>query len=262
MHELSNFLDRPNVPVADEVERELAAGPIDPAAALRADELAQLLTPGYLHAETGYCRNPDGSAFVAVLTPMPKVTAEMIDWWFDWHPRDPMRYRIWFPDQHFDISFQQAARPGEKPFYNSIHHPVEDVGLGRSRIRIEFVEPVEFGFPANSFEPRVSSTIVCGYAGDDRLKVRHTRMCHFVRDVDVGVELRSRFWIGSLISSYASSPLVRPFNRLMNTKVLRSRAIPKRAPETLARHCAQEYANLAELLPELWSRYGNGTDRG
>ncbi len=62
----------------------------------------------------------------------------------------------------------------------------------------EFVDPVDFGFPANSFEHRVSSTIVCGYAGDDRLKVRH---------------------------------------------------------------CAHEYANLAELLPEVWSRYGTESDR-
>ena len=29
---------------------------------------------------------PDGSVFVAVLTEMPKVTGDMLDWWFWWHP--------------------------------------------------------------------------------------------------------------------------------------------------------------------------------
>jgi hypothetical protein len=28
------------------------------------------------------------------------VTAEVIDWWFAWHPLDSLRYRIWYPPQH------------------------------------------------------------------------------------------------------------------------------------------------------------------
>jgi hypothetical protein len=36
-----------------------------------------------------------------------------------------------------------------------------------------------------------------------------------------------------------------------NTRFVRSRALPKRLPSALARHCAEEYVNLAALLPEL-----------
>lgn len=256
MQKLDDYLNRPNATVSQEVSSALSSGPIDPDDRLRVDELDRLLNPGYLAAENGFCTNPDGSGYVAVLTRMPGVTAQMIDWWFDWHPRDPMRYRIWFPAEHFDISFKPAATPGAKPFYDSIHHPVEDVGLGKSHIRIEFVDPRLFGFPVGDFDPAVCSTIICGYAGDDRRHVRHTRMCHFVRGVEGGVEMRSRFWIGNQITLYPSTPLLWPINRMLNTAFVRSKAVPSRAPECLARHCAQEYANLAALLPELWQRYG------
>lgn len=256
MHELAEYLERPSAAIAAEVFEALAEGPIDPSMALPAGELDRLLEPGYLEAETGFCTNADGSGYVAVLTRMPGVTAEMIEWWFEWHPHDPVRYRIWYPEMHFDTGFEPAKVPGAKPFHGTVHHPVEDIGLGRARIRIEFVDPVAFGFPRHDFAPATCSTIICGYVGDDVRRVRHTRLCHFVRDTDDGVEMRSRFWIGNRISLYSESPLAKPVNRLLNTRLIRSRAVPKRAPRALAQHCAQEYANLAAMLPELWARYG------
>lgn len=250
MPELSELLDRPGAKIEPRVVAALESGPIDPVDALRVAEVAALLDPGYHHAETGFCTFDDGRGYVAVLTKMPGVTADMLDWWFDWHPRDPLRYRIWFPQAHFDIGFEQATTPGAKPFYNAIHHPVEDVGLGRDRIRIEFIDPVEFGFPAGSVPSENCATIICGFAGDDTRRVRHTRMCHFARETGDGLELRSRFWIGERIEFYARAGRV--INPLLNTSLVRSIAVPEAAPEALADHCAQEYANLAAMLPELW----------
>ncbi|MGH2912988.1 MAG: DAPG hydrolase family protein [Solirubrobacteraceae bacterium] len=37
---------------------------------------------------------------------------------------------------------------------------------------------------------------------------------------------------------------------------VRRRALPKRLPQALATHCAEEYANLGALLPELFGRFG------
>jgi hypothetical protein len=222
--------------------------------ALRFAELASLLDPGYQRVETGYCTHPDGRGYVAVLTKMPGVTSEMLDWWFDWHPRDSLRYRVWFPQEHFDIRFEPPVEPGSKPFYNAVHHPVEDIGLGRDKIRIEFLDPVEFGFPAGWASDGRCATIICGNAGSDRRRARHTKMCHFARATDDGVELRSRFWIGEEIDLYW--PTWRLIKPILSTPFVREIAVPKEAPKVLARHCAQEYANLAELLPELWDRYG------
>lgn len=250
MSELSELLDRPSAKIEPRVVAALDSGPIDPVDALRVAELSALLDPGYHRAETGFCTFEDGRGYVAVLTKMPGVTAEMLDWWFDWHPHDPLRYRIWFPQAHFDIRFEPATAAGDKPFYNTIHHPIEDVGLGRDRIRIEFLDPVEFGFPVGSVPSEGCATIVCGFAGDDRRRVRHTKMCHFAREAGDGLELRSRFWIGERIEFYAAAG--RAVNPLLNTALVRSKAVPAGAPEALARHCAQEYSNLAAILPELW----------
>jgi hypothetical protein len=78
-------------------------------------------------------------------------------------------------------------------------------------------------------------------------------MCHFARATEDGIELRSRFWIGEHIELYAAAG--RLINPILNTAFVRTKSVPKKAPEALARHCAQEYANLAAMLPELWSSY-------
>ncbi len=52
----------------------------------------------------------DGVGQVAARTPMPGVGPEMVDWWFDWHPREAIRYRIWHPAG----ALRQLA-PGARP---------------------------------------------------------------------------------------------------------------------------------------------------
>ncbi len=52
--------------------------------------------------------------------------------------------------------------------------------------------------------------------------------------------LRSHFWLGALI----------------HPAFVRRLAMPKELPHALARHCAEEYANLGAILPELYERFG------
>ena len=70
----------------------------------------------------------------------------MVDWWFDWHPRDPLRYRVWHPPAHSGNSVELPAAPGAKAHWGAVHHPVEDVGTGTVHARIAFVPPRELGF--------------------------------------------------------------------------------------------------------------------
>jgi hypothetical protein len=254
--ELERLLERPMAPVAPAVEQAIAAGPADPSEVLRPHEVARLLEPGHLPGETTWCNTAEGCGYAAVNTPMPGISGEMLDWWFSWHPHDALRYRIWFPGAHEDISFEPAAELAAKPYWNSVHHPVEDIGLGMQRLRIRFLDPVAFGFPPGVLDDAAVATIVCGLVGDDRLGVWHTRMCHFGRRTGEGLELRSRFWIGSELRLFARSALVAPINRLLGLPAVRRAAIPRRAARAMARHCAAEYANLASLLPELFGRYG------
>jgi DAPG hydrolase PhiG domain len=46
--------------------------------------------------------------------------------------------------------------------------------------------------------------------------------------------------------------------RVLNNRLTRRVALPGDLPGALAAHCAEEYANLAVLLPELHGRFGPG----
>jgi hypothetical protein len=285
---LSDYLARPMTPPAADTLEAIARGPIDRRNALALEDVDRLLDPSPHERETGWCVLPDGVAYVAVRTPMPQVTGEMVDWWFDWHPRDPLRYRVWHPSAHSDNSLEEASGTGvgadgeeelyvspqgvtrararskaysaharAKAHWGATHHPVEDVGAGMVHARIQFLPPTAMGMTTDALDdPRVA-TIVCGYAGDDRLHVRHSPMFHvFLREGD-GVVLRSRFWLGAALRPYG--PLGAIGGKLLNRPSVRRRALPKRLPHALATHCAEEYANLGALLPELYAQFGPHT---
>jgi hypothetical protein len=253
---LEDFLARPMTPpdpsVVDAVER----GPIDARQALSADRLELLLDPLELPGECGWCALADGCGYVAMRTEMPGSTGEMIDWWFDWHPHDSVRYRVWHPLAHQRNSVDPATDPGEKPYWGTVHHPVEDVGLGTVHARIAFHPPEAIGFPAGALDRPDVAAIVGGYAGDDRRRMQHTKMVHvFLRSAD-GLVLRSRVWLGSSLRPYIPEPFAGLAARILNRPSVRRRLVPARAARALACHCAEEYANLAALLPELYEHYG------
>lgn len=253
--ELERYLRRPLTPPEPGLLRAIEAGPLDPKLALPVGELDRLLDPEPMAGEDGWCLHEDGTGYVAVATAMPGVSGEMVDWWFDWHPRDPVRYRMWHPRAHTSNSVELPAQPGAKAHWGTVHHPVEDVGLGTVHARIAFLAPSAMGFSGDALSDSRVATIVCGYAGDDQRRVRHTPMVHVFLRTDEGVLLRSRFWLGAALRPYAPAPVAALGERLLNTRAVRVRAVPRRLPRALARHCAEEYANLAALLPELHAQY-------
>lgn len=256
MRALDDYLSRPVTPPDEGVLEGLEKGPIDPAKAQAADDLDVLLEPAELPGECGWCTLPNGCGYVAGRTPMPGVTAGMVDWWFDWHPRDPLRYRIWHPLAHQGNSVDPAAKPGAKPYYNTVHHPVEDIGLGTVHARIAFQAPEVLGFSPDALERPGVATIVGGYAGDDRRRTQHTKMVHVFLRSGEGLVLRSRFWLGAAIRPYAPEPFAGLAALALNRPAVRRRLVPARVPQALANHCAEEFANLAALLPELHEAFG------
>lgn len=259
--DLCEYLARPLSPADPETLAAIERGSIDAAAALPLARIDRLLDPTPLAAETGWCTLPDGVGYVAVRTPMLAVTAEMVDWWFDWHPRDPLRYRVWHPAAHRDNSLEPALSSAAKAHWGAVHHPVEDVGTGMVHARIAFKRPTELGFSTDGLDDPAVATIVCGEVGDDRRRVRHSAMSHvFLNDGD-GLVLRSHFWLGALVRPYLPTPLADPAARLLNRRAVRRRALPAGLPAALATHCAEEYANLAALLPELYGRFGEQPQR-
>lgn len=228
----------------------IEAGPIDPSQALPLARIDQLADSPVLPAETGWCWLPDGVGYVAVMTRMPGVSGEMIDWWFDWHPRDPERYKLWHPIAHFDNRLEQSEAHTGKAFWGATHYPVEDVGTGKEELRIQFKRPSELGFSSDLLDhPRVA-TCVGGWVGSVERRARFAQVTHVFLKADDGLLLRSRFWLGANIRPDWGGNLVA---RVANTRPIRRVAIPRAAPARLAHHCADEFANLASILPDLYS---------
>lgn len=254
--ELQSYLGRPLTPPDPDVLAAIAAGPIDPTDAVPLAAIDRLLDPAPLPAETGWCFLPGGVGYVAVRTPMAGVSAEMVEWWFDWHPRDPDRYRLWHPLAHADNSVEPPPAPGAKPHWGAVHHPVEDIGTGTVHARIAFGPPTAIGFSTDALDDLAVATIVCGFVGDDTRRLRHSAMAHVFLAEPGGVVLRSHFWLGAAIRPYLPAPLAAPLGWALDNRVVRRLSLPRELPRALATHCAEEYANLGALLPELYERFG------
>jgi hypothetical protein len=67
-------------------------------------------------------------------------------------------------------------------------------------------------------------------------------MTHFVREIDGGIELRSRFWMGW---TYANGRDIKALPDGMR--------FPEVAVMSLAMHNIKEFTNLAAILPELYA---------
>lgn len=233
-----------------------AGKPMDSDKALPIENLNDLLNPGYMEVETGYCVLPNGAGYVAVNTKMPGVSVDMINWWYAWHGLEDLRYKIWWPQGHFGIAISEEDRrtvldpntPMTLKFQGITHHVIEDVGGGAENIAISFLTPENFGFDIKRFKSPNAGTLVAANglsvrtdAPPDAPKIP-AAMCHFIREIEGGIEYRSRFWLGYQIVDKKPKLLLPPGVR-----------VPEIAPFGLAYHNIHEYANLRALLPKLYA---------
>lgn len=229
--------------------------PISADQALPIDKLNDLLDPGYMEVETGWCCLPNGAAYVANHTKMPGVTVDMVNWWFGWHSLDNLRYKIWWPRGHYSISIAEKDRktilnPNTLPtqrFQGMTHHVVEDAGSGKEDILISFLTPKDAGFDMDRFTaPHVGTLIAANglsspvHAPSDTPKAPGF-MLHFVREIPGGVEFRSRFWMGYQMIDGVPTLRLPP-----------DIEIPTTVPQGLLKHNICEYTNLAAFLPQLY----------
>ncbi len=227
-------------------------GPITPDKALPFSERNRLFDPGYFEEETGWCVMPDGTGYIANLTKMPGVTTDMFDWYFAWHGLNNLRYKIWDPEDHYEAVTQnriKALDPDltyKEKLWDTTHEILEDTGAGPDRIVINFKYPGDVGFDASKIGTDACSTIVCGKGygkGQLPFAVPNTFMTHFVREIEGGIELRSRFWMGW---NYENGRDVK--------KIEDGDRFPDFAVMSLALHNVKEFTNLAAILPELYAQ--------
>jgi phloretin hydrolase len=238
------------VPAARERYEEVLKGPIDPRKALKFKDRNDLFKPGYLEAEVGYCVMEDGTGYVANLTKMPGVTVEMFDWWFAWHGLDNLRYSVWNPDDHYQAESKQKIRALDpdltlrEKYWDTTHHVIEDIGMGPEHLSINFKYPGDLGFDMSQFGTEACGTIVCAKGngiGHPPFASPDTIMCHFVREVEGGIELRTRFWMGWTVKDGQDVKGLPDGFRC-----------PPMGPMALLLHNIKEFTNLAALLPRIY----------
>ncbi len=218
--------------------------PADPAKALGPEEMNRLFDDGYLDLELGYCNLPNGTAVLCNKTFMPGVTPEMFDFWFAWHGCEAMRYKIWNHHQHYSVQTMNPERALNKSlslkerYWDTTHDIIEDVGNGPQRIFINFRNPADIGFDPEKLKT-FKGTIVC--SGNEKSP---TIMVHFLRPVEGGCELRSRFWMGYHVVNGKPEKMFPDGFR-----------IPLDGVKCLLMHNIKEFTHLASILPEVYAEF-------
>jgi phloretin hydrolase len=233
--------------------------PCDPSKAIYPEQMNDLLNPGDLQVEVGWCLLPNGAGFIANRNVYKNVTAEMVDWWFAWHPLESLRYRLWYPPQHAGIALDSESRarvlnrdiPIREKNWGVTHHVTEDCNCGMENIDITFLSPRDFGFDMKRWKEPYVSTFVGGFGWSspvvktDRAIKAPSLMCHIFRQIPGGLEHRTRFWMGYRMSR-DKPELVLPPGVL----------VPTIAVQGLACHNVREFSNLRVLLPEIYAEFG------
>lgn len=253
---LAGIIAAPVAQPCDEVLEAIGSGPFDPDQALPRDQVSRLCDPEPLGVESGWTRLPDGSIQVAFRTLLPDLTAEMVEWWFGWHPLRDDRYRAWHPSEHFGNRVLPGATRQAKSYWGAVIFFDEDVGDGRSQLRTAFTSPQGFGLPGDPFADGAVKVILSARVGDRWMT--HTDMIHVFLADGGGLSLRSRFWIAEHVRPRMPGPLVGledAAENLASRKLVRDIAVPDGIGESVARHGAEEHAQLGKILPGLYEHF-------
>ena len=231
-------------------------GPSATEEALKIEEINKILDPGYLPDENGFRMLENGTALVSNLTKCEGVTGEMFQWWFAWHPIDPLRYAIWDPFDHYDTTISEEDRiramdPTVSVYdktFNLDQTVIESLVMGtpEAPIELQFRTPEFYGIHASDkLGTEALSFIVCANGTirtPEGIPDVPAFMLHTTRDTEYGCELRSRFWIGYHIIDGNPVCMVPP-----------GMGIPVEIAKQLYGHNITEFTNLASILPSVYA---------
>ncbi|MDE3116748.1 MAG: hydrolase [Pseudomonadota bacterium] len=247
------------IPAPDPAHLAMMDRPCAPALAIGPERMNDLLDPGDLDVEIGWCNLPNGAGFIANRMFYPDITAEMIDWWFAWHPLEDLRYRIWYPPQHGGLMLSPEGRkrildssiPLAERNWGVVHHVTENCNCGMENIDISFLSPKDFGFDMSRWKKPYVSTFAGGFGWavtvnkTDESITAPALMCHIFRDSPKGLEHRTRFWMGYRLSGGKPELSLPP-----------GVAVPVEAVQGLARHNVCEFTRFKSFLPRIYQEFG------
>jgi len=234
---------------------------MDPADALRYEDINTLLEPGYHSVENGFCELADGSAYVASRVAFPGCTGEMYRWWFWWHAVESARYTLWYPHNHISVESldrEKLSQPGlshAERYIGTTHHVDEYIGPDLLQIAIRFLDPSELGLDTSRFAEAGIVGHACARVRLRNMPVEAVTMVHLARKTADGFEQRSRYWI-------AHKPTLRALGARMSVDgfatafgIKRRMAGARVAYEQLL-HDQIEFTHLATFLADIYREHG------
>lgn len=255
--EFSELFYKPMAPVDPKLTEIMQQSPIEASRATSIQNRNDILKPGYLEVENGYCRMPDGSGFVATKVEMPGVTPEMVDWWFAWHGLQDIRYKVWCPTQHYGIhvkkeNLKQRLHPDlnyKERNWGTTDVATEDVGGGPQEMYLSFFAPAAYGYDPELIKN--ADAIISANVTDPKTGLGLITFSHVIRAIPGGIEYRSHYWQGYQINERgeAVSASIPPGG------------FPIEMMKSCAFHSLDEYHNLAEILPGLYEKYKDVPDK-
>lgn len=227
----------------------LANGPMESGKMLKIQDRNLLFKEGYFECESGYGIAEDRTGYVSNLTKMPGVTKDMFEWWFAWHGMEDLRYKIWDPEDHFYARQQNIEKamdeslPMRERIWGTTHVVLEDIGAGADDLVLDFAYPKDLGYDQDLIGTKYCAAMMC--ANGHGIKPGQgvaAVMTHMIREIEGGVELRSRFWIGYQIVDKEPVKLLPPGIQ-----------VPLEVPQGLYAHNIKEFTHLAAILPQIYA---------
>lgn len=243
------YFNQELAPIPEDKLAIAAGAAADPAQILSVEDKNKFLAGEDTGIQVGYGVAANGTGYVANKTFMPGVTAEMMEWWFAWHPiTSDLRYKLWDHDDHY---YARANKPEyildenvplREKTWGVDHEVMEDIGMGPSPLLLHFMRPSDFGYDESLIGTKYCTSLVCAIGEGDAPAF----MTHKFYDTKDGMYLVSRFWMG-----YA-------FIDGKITKVIPDGvSMPVMAPKALFAHNIKEFTNLSAILPQLYAEEKN-----
>jgi hypothetical protein len=245
-------------PLSKPVREALLLGPQASKLAFPLEEANRLLEPGDQDLENGWTRLANGQTFVAVRTPMPGVSAAMIDWWFGWHGVETQRYKLWHPRAHMGVRMKnpRADTGGitdRERYVGNVSYVVEYLGAQVYNLAIAFRDPGAY-LDTSRFQSAQVGTAVCARTGLASRPLDAGHLIHLIQEDDEGCHMRSRFWLGDVSARFLGA--ANPVNRyILGSRFVARAAVEQQVGRDLTVHCASEMAHQASFLPALYADY-------
>lgn len=224
------------------------------------DDINRLLDPDYRSAEAGYALLSGPMAYVQSRKFFPGCSARMFEWWFLWHPLEAERYMLWFPYAHVKNPCLNAHKLCDdgccftERLYGNSFCATEYVGSRLMDLKIDFREPSELGLdPALYREAKIDGSVSALMSLAQEPDVPVSLMVHLFKEMEEGMWLTSRYWVGAH-PSMARFPGAERAESLLAGLGLDAAGLEELAFE-FAVHDLCEFNHLASFLPELYREF-------